>query len=398
MYDLQLSPEQRAIRDTVRDFVTREIKPVALSPDRLEPFERPLPMALLDQASGIGLRTLALAEANGGAGADALTCCIVAEELAVGDVDIAAVLAETSTLAGLLFDRLATAEQRDRFLPAFRDDPRCHLALAEHVPGTDTALGVNYHRPIAGWADIGMQAVRERNGAWVVNGGADGVANAAIAKIFVVAVGTAAADGGGAGVRLLLVPRDAPGLSVRAPDRECHGACGTLVLSDCRVPEGNLLGGAGSLGCRAPLAQAINLGIGRAAFEAALDYARLRVQGGRRLIEHEAIGARLADIAIRLEVARSAIWRAAWASDHPEARADGSLGDLPLATIAHVVTSELVYQAVRDAAECFGAMGVMRDMPLAKYLHDARVCLHSANGAGEARLRIAEALAGYRRA
>jgi len=143
--------------------------------------------------------------------------------------------------------------------------------------------------------------------------------------------------------------------------------------------------------------QALNLGIGRAAYEAALDYAQLRVQGGRRIIEHQAIGAKLAGIAIRLEVARATIWRAAWASDHPEAIADRSLPDLPLQTIAQVFTSEAMLAAVKDAAECFGAMGVMRDMPLQKYVHDARVCLHSGEGGADATLRLAEVLAGYRR-
>src|SRR5512138_2555547 len=99
MFDLRLSPEQLEIRDTVRDFVAREVKPVALKPERLEPFEKPLLSALLDQASQLGLRTLALSEAAGGAGADNLTSCIVTEELAAGDPDIAAVLSETSRLS-----------------------------------------------------------------------------------------------------------------------------------------------------------------------------------------------------------------------------------------------------------------------------------------------------------
>src|SRR5258708_37192904 len=94
MFDLHLSAEQREIRDAVRDFAAREVKPAALAPGRLEPFEKPLLTELLDQASRMGLRTLALPEERGGAGADNLTCCIVTEELAVGDPDIAAVLAE----------------------------------------------------------------------------------------------------------------------------------------------------------------------------------------------------------------------------------------------------------------------------------------------------------------
>ena len=146
-----------------------------------------------------------------------------------------------------------------------------------------------------------------------------------------------------------------------------------------------------------PLAQALNLGIGRAADEAALEYARLRVQGGRRILEHQAIGTKLAEIAIRLDIARTAIWRAAWASDHPGAFADRSLPDLPLTTIAKVFTAETIYRAAKDAAECFGAMGVMRDMPLQKYLTDARICLYSGDGLSDAKLRIAEALAGFTR-
>ena len=148
---------------------------------------------------------------------------------------------------------------------------------------------------------------------------------------------------------------------------------------------------------RATLDAAINLGIGRAAHEAALDYAALRVQGGRRIVEHQAIGSKLADIAIRLHVARSAVWQAAWASDHPDAQADRSLSDLPLDRLAAVFTAEAVHRAAKDAAECFGAMGVMRDMPLHKYVRDALISLHAGHGPSEAKLHIAEALAGYRR-
>jgi alkylation response protein AidB-like acyl-CoA dehydrogenase len=101
MYNLHLSPEQLEIRDTVRDFVAREVKPVALATDRLEARERPLLLDPLDQASQLGLRALALGENAGGAGADNLTCCIVIEELAAGDPDMAAVLAQTWTRSAI---------------------------------------------------------------------------------------------------------------------------------------------------------------------------------------------------------------------------------------------------------------------------------------------------------
>ena len=305
MYSLRLSPEQLEIRDTIRDFVAREVRPRALAPTRLEARERPLLLNALDQASRMGLRALALAEDSGGAGADQLTCCIVTEELGAGDPDLAAVLAQTATLARELFDGSMTAEQRDRFLPAFLADDRYHLALAEHEPDSDDALGIRLPscRPLAS----GCKTTALRSGdVWIINGFKDCVANAPIAGLFAVQVAS-----GTSGTTTLLVPRDAPGLSVNAVDptaRWCHGACGEATFTDCRVPIENLLGIEGQsplLASDRQLAQeaALNLGIGRAAYEAALDYAQLRVQGARRIIEHQAIGEKLAEVAIRLEVA-----------------------------------------------------------------------------------------------
>ena len=402
MYSLHLSAEQLEIRDTVRDFVTQEVKPVMLKADRLDACDRRLPMALLDKTSQLGLRTLSLAEDHGGAGADQLTCAIVTEELAVGDADIAATFAETSRLGHLLFGRAMTAAQRNRWLPPFVDNHRCHLAFARHEPGSDVPLGVDYHRPIAAAAAVKTTAVKSRNGGWIVNGVKDCVANAPVAGLLAVAVKTPERQG----VRILVVPADAPGLTVRAHERAWrHGPCGEVTFKDCQVPADNLLAdeaaqlldrdetsGRGSV-----LMQAVNLGIGRAAYEAALDYAKLRVQGGRPIAEHQAIGSKLAEIAIKLEVARAAVWQAAWAADHPDAYADRSLVDLPLQTIAQVFTAQMMLEAAKDAAEVFGAMGVMRDMPMQKYVHDARVCLHGGESNRDAKLRIAEALTGYRR-
>jgi alkylation response protein AidB-like acyl-CoA dehydrogenase len=354
MFNLHLSPEQIEIRDTVRDFVTREIKPVALAPARLEAFDRPLLADLLAQASRLGLRTLALSEDAGGAEADALSCAIVTEELAAGDPDIAAVLGHTAMLARLA-ERAMTPEQRRCFLPPFVQDDACQLALAEAraaQSGSDTVL----------------------------DGVCAAVANAPLAKLFIVRTGSGS----------LLVPRDTPGVAVRPQaGRWFHGAYGEVSFSACRVPAANP---AGAIGETAPLLPALSLGIGRAAYEAALDYARIRVQGGKPIIGHQSIAAKLAGIAMRLEVARAAVWRAAWASDHPEAVADRSLPDLPLYAVAEAYAPEAMVAAVKDAAECFGAMGVMRDMPLHKHVHDARVCLHS--GGSDATLRLAAAITG----
>ena len=309
-------------------------------------------------------------------------------------------LSETSRLAHLLFDRAMTDAQRDMFLPKFLDDDRFHLAFAGTETDTRSRRELSSSRRAGSGGD---KSPRSKSGSdFIVNGVKHGVANAPIAGLFAVLVdipgkgaGGAAGAGGHAGRE-----------RARARQAWHHGACGDVTFKDCKVPAGNLLAddaaalltGADAAGRGIPLVQAINLGIGRAAYEAALDYAHLRVQGGRPIIEHQAIATKLAEIAIRLEVARAAVWQAAWASDHPEAIADRSLSDLPLTTMAQVFVSETLLKATKDAAEVFGAMGVMRDMPLQKYVHDARVCLHTGDGNSDAKLRIAEALAGYRRA
>jgi alkylation response protein AidB-like acyl-CoA dehydrogenase len=402
MYSLQLTPEQLEIRDTVRDFVTQVIKPVAGKASRLEMDHRPLLTEQLDQASQMGLRTLTLSEDRGGSGADALTACIVAEELAVGDIDLAAVLTRTGALAPIVFDQLMSEQQRETFLPAFLEDDRFHLAYASREPEADEALGINYHRPVAIGSPIRTTATRDATGDWVINGAKECVHNAPVAKLIVVEVKTDASKG----VSTILVPAGAPGLTVKPKDGAfVHGTCGDLVFKDCRVPAGNLLGTEGhsafaeieASGRAAPLMPALNLGTGRAAYEAALDYTQLRVQGGRRIVEHQAIGTRLADMVIRLETARALIWQAAYAADHPEAVADRSVADLPLATIARAYTAENMYQVTKRASDCFGGSGVMKDMPLPKYIDDALKFLHADNGVDDLKLKLGEAIVGYRR-
>ena len=400
MYDLSLTPEQLEFRDTVRDFVESEVKPAALNPRRLEPFEKPLLSGLLDKAAQMGLRSLALSEDAGGAGADGVTACIVMEELGAGDVDLAAVLAHTATLAHGLFDRLMTPEQRKRFLPDFTGNDGYQLAFAGRDPGADA--GWSYHRPLAESA-AEVQAVKQGQ-EWVLNGALAFVPNATVAKLFAVQ-----ARSGAQGFTTLLVPRDTPGLAVREPLRAVgeairwhHGAGAGVAFKDCRVPAGQVLNGsaaalAAELARGVPLMAAVNLGLGRAAFEAAVEYSKLRRQGGRNIIEHQAIGTKLADCAIRLELARNAIWKAAWTLDHPEAVAGRSVSDLPLHVVARVYTAQAVNEVALLAAECFGAMGVMRDMPLQKYVHDSMVFVHAEETDGAAKLAIAEAVAGYQR-
>ena len=144
MFDLTLTPEQLEMRDTLRAFAQREMKAAAIHPDRLQPFEKPVMTNLLKGATQLGIRTLALSEDAGGAGADNLTTCIVLEELAAGEVDVATILGTTAALGRTLFDTLMTAEQKAKYVKSFVDDDNYHLAFAGTT--AEAGIGWTYHR------------------------------------------------------------------------------------------------------------------------------------------------------------------------------------------------------------------------------------------------------------
>ncbi len=413
MFNLTLTPEQLEMRDTLRDFAQREMKAAAIHPDRLQPFEKPVMTNLLKSATQLGIRTLALSEDAGGAGADNLTTCIVLEELASGEVDVATILGTTAALGRTLFDTLMTAEQKARHVKAFVDDDNYHLAFA----GTtmEAGIGWTYHRDAYDEDLVIPTAVKQGND-WVINGRIEAVSNAPLAKLFAVQVRTSAGSKGMNGLSTFLIPHDTAGFKVQntisafgGPDntltRWHHGTAAAIELKDCKVSAANLLGkeGAcpfadGKLLARNQVAMAaVSLGVGRASYDAAVDYAKMRRQGGRNIMEHQAIGTKIADCTIKLELSRNMVWKAAWALDHPEAVADRSLSELPLHVIARVASAEAVHEVTLLAAECFGAMGVMRDMPLQKYVNDGFIFAHSEDTDGAAKLQIAESVAGYQR-
>ncbi len=412
MIDLQLTPEQIEFRDAVRDFVNREVRPAATDPARLEPFEKPLMVNLLDQAAQMGLRGLGLPEDAGGAGADTFTTCMLLEELAAGDVDLAAVLGETALLASEVMGKAMSEAQRAYWLPLFQAEDRFHIALIAR--DADAGRGWSYHQTLpldaAEPAAPELTATRDGKG-WVLNGHAPFVANAPVAGLFV----AQAKASGGEGTVTVLLPRAAQGLGVGeflpafANDGENtrwhHGAVAPVTLKNCRVADENVLAADAAhrllqsaiAGRHMVQMAAINIGVARAAYEAAIEYAKMRWQGGRHIVEHQAIGMKLADVAIQIEAARSLTLKAAWVVDHPEAVADRSVNDLPWPVMARSFTAEALHRATLEAAECFGAMAVMRDMPLQKYVHDTLVLRHSADCDLASPLVVAEAVAGFGR-
>jgi alkylation response protein AidB-like acyl-CoA dehydrogenase len=410
MYDLHLSPEQLEFRDAIRDFVEREVKPAATDPKRLEPFEKPLMTDYLDQLSQMGLRGLALPEEAGGAGADLLMQCLLLEEIAAGDVDLGMVLGETALLARAVHGAMNDA-QRSRWLPKFEADDRFHLAL---IARDESALRAwSYHQAVPEEADAAgePEIVAVRDGAgWTIDGLAPFVANAPVAGLFIVQ----AKIDGAPGTVTVLLGRDAKGLEIDAGlpafaaggerARWSHGAMASVVLNGCKAGADDVIAAdaahrlvAGLNARRLVQTAAVNVGVARAAHEAAVDYAKMRWQGGRHIVEHQAIGMKLADVAIQLEAARALVHKAAWIADHPDAVAERHVSDLPWHVVARTFTAQALHRATLESAECFGAMGVMRDMPLQKYVHDTLVMQHAADCDLAAPLAVAEAVAGYAR-
>jgi alkylation response protein AidB-like acyl-CoA dehydrogenase len=411
MFDLTLTPEQIEMRDMLHDFAEREMKAAAIHPDRLQPFEKPVMTDLLTKAAQLGMRTLTLSEEAGGAGADNLTTCIVLEELASGEVDVATILGTTAALGRTLFDGLMNAEQKAKHLKAFTEDDNYHLAFAGTT--AEAGIGWTYHGNAYDEGVVLPAAVKQGSD-WVINGRVEAVSNAPLAKLFAVQVRTGAGSKGTAGLSTFLIPRETAGFKVldtikafggpgNSMTRWHHGTAAAIELKDCRISAENLLGkeGAcpfadGKLLARNSVAMAaVALGVGRASYDAAVDYSKMRRQGGRNIMEHQAIGTKIADCCIKLELSRNMIWKAAWALDHPEAVSGRSLSELPLHVIARVSTAEAVHEVTLLAAECFGAMGVMRDMPLQKYVNDGFIIAHSEDTDGAAKLQIAESVAGY---
>ena len=271
--------------------------------------------------------------------------------------------------------------QRQQFLSKFLEDDHFHLAYAGSDIECDDG-GWNYHRAEKSEVEVPVLATKQGDDL-VLNGTYAFVANAPLAKLIAVQVKT-----------------DANGEQYY---RWFHGTGAAVSFKDCKVPAANVLAGRSQLfgaaaasGRGSPLVQALNVGLGRAAYEAAIDYARIRVQGGRPIIEHQAVGNILAEVAIRVETSRDLVWKAAYAADHPDDYA--SISALPLQTMAKAYVSHAIHEAALLAAECFGAMGVMKDMPQPHYVHNALVFVHSDTSNSTMKLRVAEAIAEFKRA
>ncbi len=369
---------QRAILETVRKFVAEAVVPVAAELDRREKPEDCFSWEIVEQADAAGIRTMTLTEENGGIGADSLTTAMVIEELAKGDMGVAVVMAQTLKLAQIL--QTATSEdQRQRFLPKFRDDPRFLLAIGITEPETASNYFIPYddaHAPF-------RTAATKTDGGWSIKGMKHFISNGNRAGLYLLFAQTEKGKGLASGATCFLVERDTPGFTIgrvhdKMGERLANNA--ELIFTDCFVPDENVVGEVGE-GFQVLVdffpqsnayAAATVIGVAAAAYERAVEWARTRVQGGKKLIEHDGITADLAECRMLLDVARTYTHRACWAADHKAEGWDPTFGALP-----KVFASQAAWKIVTTASEIHGGSGYMKDIGFEKLLRDAAAFLHS---------------------
>jgi alkylation response protein AidB-like acyl-CoA dehydrogenase len=360
--DFRLTEEQEAFRRTVARFVETEVAPAADALDARGEF----PAALFRRLGELGYLGLRYPEAYGGAGADMVTYCLWAEELARGSMSLAAAACMQSLMGTHFVWRYGSEAQRQRYLvPALRGEKIGTFALTEPNAGSDVG-------------NIGTTATR-RGEQWVLRGTKTWVTSAPVADFLTVAAKTSP-ERGMKHIALFLVDRHAaPGVTlgkkiekmgVRASDT------GEIVLEDVPVPLDHCLGGetggiekvGGILSEIRVMTAALSVGLARAAYEAALKYSRERVAFGKPIGEHQAIAFKLADMLTGIHAATLMTYQAAWALDQ----------GLPVtreAAMAKLFASEAANRVADEASRIFASYGFAMEYPVQRHFRDARFLL-----------------------
>jgi len=390
--DFTLTKEQLRWREVARDFTHNVIKPDVLRRDRLPTAAERIPWDWIRAADGLGLRTLGVTREYGGAGADIVTLCLVGEELAVGDLGFAVIMDQCWKMAHL-FSEAMTPEQQRRFILPFVKDPEATLAIAITEPSAGSD-----HQGYYDSADIDFRTTAVRDGDhYVINGTKRYVSSGCMAKLYFVVARTDTSKPLRDGGSVFVIPSDTPGFKAgffHEKSSQRLATNGTFHFENCRVPVSNLLVGEGLVGrLRADFmpgskaeAAATALGVGRAAYEYALAYAKQRVQGGKPIAEQQVVAMMLAQMAMKIDAARTQIWKAAWLADRKLAEAR------TLGLLAKVNASETAFEACKLAGEVLGGASIMYDHPVEKYLRDASSFLHSDGTNQLCLLRAARAL------
>ncbi len=355
-----LPDQHQMIRDALRDFSQQQLASHAAAWDR----ERRFPREALKQLAQLGAFGVAVPEELGGAGLDYLALAIVIEEIAAGDGGTSTIISVNNCPVCSIGMAYANDAQKEQWLkPLAAGRMLGAFALTEPQAGSDASA---------------LRTTARRDGDhYVLNGVKQFITSGKNADVCIVMAVTDK-GAGKRGISAFWVPTDTPGYIVaRIEDKLGQHSSDTaqIVFEDCRIPAANLIGDEG-MGYKIALSgleggrigiasQAI--GMARAAFDAALAYAKDRQSFEKPLFEHQAVQFRLADMATQIEAARQLVWHAA-------AMKDAGQPCLKEAAMAKLFATEMAEKVCSDAIQIHGGYGYLADFPVERIYRDVRVC------------------------
>ncbi len=357
--DFTLTDDQLLLKDSVREFAEREIRPHVRAWDEAQHF----PVELLPALAGLGLMGMQVPEGYGGAALSAVDYCLCIEELARVDPAVCLSVAAHNGLGTAHIALFGTEAQKQRYLvPLAKGLQLSAWGLTEASSGSDAAA-------------MRTSAARDGDG-WMLNGTKQFITHGHSADLTVVMAVTSRAKGA-RGISAFIVERDTPGFRPgKKEDKLGMRASETseLVFQDCRVPDNQLLGaeGQGFINALQVLdagrigIAALAVGLAQGAYEAARNYARARVQFGQPIANFQSIRAKLVDTASRIEAARLLTYRAA-------AMKDAGQRTTLEAAMAKLYSSEIAVRAAEDGVQIHGGYGFIKDYPAEKYFRDVKL-------------------------
>lgn len=360
--DFKLTEMQLDIANLAKDFAEKRLLPTVKERDEKETFDR----SILDEMGQLGLLGIPWSEAEGGVGADFLSLAVACEEIAKVDPSIALSFEVHTMLCSWPIWKFGTAEQKEKFLkPLAEGTALGAFGLTEPNAGTDALNG-------------STTAVKNEDGSYTLNGSKVFNTNGGEAEVTVVFAATDKSKGA-KGMSAFIVEKGMEGFTYGKEEVKMGIRASVqreLVFQNVRIPAENLLGKEGD-GFKIAMmtldggrvgvgAQA--LGIAEGAYNEAVKYAKERVQFGKPIATKQAIAFMLADMKIKIETARLAVYKAAWKMGQPDVKSYSMD-----ASIAKKYASDIAMQVTTDAVQVFGGYGFTREYPVERYMRDAKI-------------------------
>lgn len=358
--DFTISEEHQQLRTTLREFFVKEAPiEVVARHDRDEEFNQDL----YKKAAALGLCGLAISEEYGGSAADQISICIAVEEVARATAALAYAWLPTATFCAKGIDRFGTEEQKKELLPRIASgDLRIAMGLTEPEAGSDLT---------------GLKTRATRDGSdFVVRGQKVFTTGADTAEYIFAFVRTDPAAPGSKGLSVLLIPTDAPGITIRPLRKLAGQATHTceVFLDEVRVPAENLVGELGKgvsiifdlMNGERIYVGAEGTGLGQGALDMALQYAKEREQFGKPIIEHQAVAHLLANMAMDVQTSRLITWQAAW-------KLDQGLDCTMEASMAKVYGSEAGSRVAANGMQILGGYSYMVEYGMERYWRETKL-------------------------